>query len=154
VSADSLYVDSEWCRVIVYTRSQCWIHSKHATATGRSNTTALLLLYCMMVATSRTGDHWPSSSKYVAPWIILPRRNNVNVNCMILAHTAKYSAGIQKTSVTQSSKTVALSKWAHLGLDIPSSVKNFNHHLTQHHRHDDARSRDPSAKRTTAKSTS
>jgi len=29
-----------------------------------------------MVATLRTGDRWPTSSKYVAPWIILPWRNN------------------------------------------------------------------------------
>jgi len=67
VSADSLYVDRERCRVIfVYVASQCWIHSKHATAAGRLNMTAAPLSYCTMVAMSGTGDRWPAASKYVA----------------------------------------------------------------------------------------
>jgi len=40
---------------------------------------AAIVSYCTMVATSRTGERWSASSKYVAPWIILPRRNNVSV---------------------------------------------------------------------------
>ena len=39
---------------------------------------AVLLLYCTMVATSRTGSRWPVSSKYVTPWLILPRQTNVS----------------------------------------------------------------------------
>jgi len=38
-----------------------------------------IVSYCTTVATSWTGERWPASSKYVAPWILLPRRNNVSV---------------------------------------------------------------------------
>lgn len=66
VSACSLYVDSEWCLIIIYTGSQCWIHSKHITADGQLNVTAVPLSYWTLVTSSRAGNCWPASFKYVA----------------------------------------------------------------------------------------
>jgi len=48
---------------------------------------AIIVSYCTMVATPRTGEHWPASLKYVAPWIILPRRNNVSVKSAAAVNT-------------------------------------------------------------------
>ena len=49
------------------------VDTANDTTVGRSP------LDCTILATPRTGECWPSSSKYAVPWILLPRRNNVSV---------------------------------------------------------------------------
>ena len=46
-------------------RHECWLCCYHIARTAR-----------WWRSTSRTGDHWPVSSQYVALWIILPWQNN------------------------------------------------------------------------------